>query len=65
MNNKNKIIKILLPISIIAIIIYLLYTIIHLIIIPTDMFIIKNDVISTEETTIRIRNKRRKNSKRQ
>lgn len=61
--NKKKIIRVLLPISIVAIIVYLLYTIIHLIIVPTDMFVIRNDIISAEETTIRICNKRRKNGK--
>lgn len=62
--NKKKIVRILLPIGIVAVAIYLLYTIIHLIIVPTDAFIIKNDVIVEEESTIRICNKRRKNSKR-
>ncbi len=51
-NNKKKIVKILLPISILTIAIFILYTIINLIIVPTEMFIIKNDTISTEEGSI-------------
>lgn len=50
--NKKKIVKILLPISILTIAIFILYTIINLIIVPTEMFIIKNDTISTEEGSI-------------
>lgn len=56
--NKKKTIKILLPISMLAILVLILYTIINLIINPTEMFVIKNDTISTEESAIRICNKR-------
>ena len=56
-NNKN-IISLLLPISILAIIIYILYKIISLIVVPTEMFMIKNDAISKEESVVRICDKR-------
>lgn len=50
--SKSKTLKILLPICIVSIIIYILYTVIRLIIVPTDMFIIENGTISSEESTV-------------
>lgn len=50
--NKKKIGEILLPASVLAIAIFILCTIINLIIVPTEMFVIKNDMISLEESVI-------------
>lgn len=50
--SKNKIAKIILPITTISIVIFILYTIINLIIVPTDMFVIKKDIILSEESAI-------------
>ncbi|MBQ2917335.1 MAG: hypothetical protein IJE59_04110 [Clostridia bacterium] len=50
--NKNKISRVLLPATALAIGMFILYTIINLIIVPTEMFVIKNDTISSEESVI-------------
>ena len=50
--NKNKMIKAILPISIIIVVMFILYKIISLIVAPTEIFVIKNDKISAEENEI-------------
>ena len=50
--HKNKIVKSLLPITALAIVIFIIYTIINLIIVPTEMFVINKDIISKEESSI-------------
>lgn len=56
--NKKKIIIICIIVIISLIIVYSLYTIINLIISPTDSVIIDSDKIYNEETAIRLCNKR-------
>lgn len=56
--NKKKIIMICIIVIISLIIVYSLYTIINLIISPTDSVIIDSDKIYNEETAIRLCNKR-------
>lgn len=56
--NKKKIIMICIIIATFLIIFYSLYTIVNLIISPTDSVIIESDTITNEETAIRLCNKR-------
>ena len=50
--NKNNIAKMLIPIICIGAFIYIIYKIIKLIIIPTDMFVIENGTIYNEESAV-------------
>lgn len=50
--DKKKILKILLPVCIIGVIIYALYMIVQLIIVPTDMIVIENGTIFSEESAV-------------
>lgn len=52
MTYKSKMAKTLLTITALAIVIFIVYTIINLIIVPTEMFVIKKDIIFKEESTI-------------
>lgn len=56
--NKKKIIMICIIIAAFLIIFYSLYTIINLIISPTDSVIIESDKIYNEESAVRLCNKR-------
>lgn len=56
--SKKKIIMICIIIAAFLIIFYSLYTIINLIISPTDSVIINSDIIYNEESAIRLCNKR-------
>lgn len=49
---KNNAVGLLLLICVVAVIIYILYTVIKLIIVPTDISIVENGVVSSEETSI-------------
>ncbi len=50
--DKKKILKILLPVCIIGVVIYALYMIIQLIIVPADMIVIENGTIFSEESAV-------------
>ena len=50
--NQNNIIGMILLGCVIALIIYIVYTVIELIIVPTDVSIVKNGIISSEESAI-------------
>ena len=50
--NKKDIVKMLIPLGAAIVFIYVLYRIIKLIIVPTDMFMIVNDTIFNEESTV-------------
>ena len=54
--NKKNIAKILIPSITIFVVAYILYKIISLIAVPTDMYIIENGTIYDEESTTRIYN---------
>lgn len=56
--NSNKIFKLLIPLIAISIFIYIIYKVIKLIIVPTDMYMIENGTIYNEEDTVRLCNKR-------
>lgn len=56
--NKNKIARLLIPLIAIAIFIYIIYKVIKLIIVPTDIFMIENGTIYNEEDAVRLCNKR-------
>ena len=56
--NKKDIIKMLIPFIVAATFIYVLYKIIRLIIVPTDIVMIENGTIFNEESAIRICDKR-------
>lgn len=56
--NKKDIIKMLIPLIVAVIFIYVLYKIIKLIIVPTDIVMIENGTIFNEESAIRICYKR-------
>ena len=56
--NKKDIIKMLIPLVVTVIFIYILYKIIKLIIVPTDIVMIENGMIFNEENAIRICYKR-------
>lgn len=50
--DKKKILKILLPVCIIGVVIYALYMLIQLIIVPADMIVIENGTIFSEESAV-------------
>ena len=50
--NKNNVFKILLLLITIAIVIYIVFKVINLILVPTDSVVIENGIISTEESVI-------------
>ncbi len=54
---NNKVFKILIPVIACAILAYVIYSIIELILVPTEMTLVENGTISQEETAIRIYNK--------
>lgn len=56
--NKNKIVKLIIPLIAISIFIYVIYKVIKLIIVPTDMYMIENGTIYNEEDAVRLCNKR-------
>lgn len=56
--NSNKIFKLLIPLIAISIFIYIIYKVIKLIIVPTDMYMIENGTIYNEEDAVRLCNKR-------
>jgi len=56
---KNKTLKAILMLLIFSIIIYIIYTVMELIVTPTDTFIIENGIVSVEETATRSTSKRR------
>lgn len=51
-NNKKRIIELVLLASIVTLIIYVIYSIISLAVIPTEVFMVQNDTISQEESSI-------------
>ena len=51
---KNKTLKMMSLLLMVAIVIYIFYKVINLIITPTDTFMVENGVVSVEETTTRI-----------
>ena len=56
---KNKTLKMMFVLLMIAVIIYIIYKVINLIITPTDILMVENGTVSVEETTVRIYYKRR------
>lgn len=56
--NKQNILKMLIPLTGTIIFIYILYKIIQLIIVPTDIIMIENGTIFNEESSTRICYKR-------
>lgn len=56
--NKNKIAKSITPLIAIIIFIYIIYKVIKLIIVPTDVYMIENGTIYNEEDAVRLCNKR-------
>ncbi len=50
--DKKDIVKMLIPLIIVALFIYVIYKIISLIVIPTDMFMVENGTISDEESSV-------------
>ena len=48
--DKIKIIKLILLLAMIAIVIHIIYSVIKLVIVPTDVFLVKNDEICQEES---------------
>lgn len=56
--NKNKIAKSIIPLIAIIIFIYIIYKVIKLIIVPTDVYMIENGTIYNEEDAVRLCNKR-------
>ena len=61
---KNRLISISLLLISIIIILYILYRVISLVVVPTNSVIVENGVITAEESAIRVCYKRWKNSKR-
>ena len=55
---KRDIVKMLIPFIAVVIFIYVLYKIIKLIVVPTDIVMIENGTILNEESATRICNKR-------
>ena len=51
---KNKTLKMMFALLMTAVIIYIIYKVINLIITPTDVFMVENGTVSVEETTVRI-----------
>lgn len=51
-NNKKRIIELILLASIVTLIIYVIYSIISLAVVPTEVFMVQNDTISQQESTI-------------
>ena len=51
-NNKKRIIELVLLASIVTLIVYVIYSIISLAVIPTEVFMVQNDTISQEESSI-------------
>lgn len=51
-NNKKRIIELILLASIVTLIIYVIYSIISLAVVPTEVFMVQNDTISQEESSI-------------
>ena len=51
-NNKKRIIELILLASIVILIIYVIYSIISLAVVPTEVFMVQNDTISQEESSI-------------
>lgn len=56
--NKKDIVKMLIPLIGVIIFIYVLYKIISLIVVPTDIVMIENGTIFNEEDAVRLCNKR-------
>lgn len=56
--NNNKIVKLIIPLIAIVIFIYVIYKVIKLIVVPTDMYMIENGTIYNEEDAVRLCNKR-------
>lgn len=56
--DKNKIVKLVIPLIVAVLIIYAIYKVINLIIVPTNMLMIENGTIYNEEDAIRICYKR-------
>ena len=56
--NKKEIAKILIPITVAIIIIYVMHKVIDLIMTPTDVFMIEYGTIYNEESAIRLCDKR-------
>ena len=52
--NKKDIIKMLIPLVVAVIFIYIVYKIISLIVVPTDIVMIENGIIFNEESATRI-----------
>ena len=63
--NKKDIVKMLISLIGIIIFVYILYKIISLIIVPTDIVMIENGIIFNEENAVRLCYKKWKNSKRE
>lgn len=56
--DKNKIVKLVIPLIVAVLIIYAIYKVINLIIVPTNVLMIENGTIYNEEDAIRICYKR-------
>lgn len=56
--NNKKIAKLLIPLIAIVLFIYIIYKVISLIIVPTDIYMIENGTIYNEEDAVRLCNKR-------
>ena len=56
--NKNNIARMLIPIIAIGLIIYIVYKVIKLVIVATDMFMIEKGTIYNEESAVRLCYKR-------
>lgn len=56
--DKNKIVKLVIPLIVAVLLIYAIYKVINLIIVPTNVFMIENGTIYNEEDAIRICYKR-------
>ncbi len=57
-SKKNNIAKMLIPIITIGLIVYVIYKVIKLVAVPTNIFMIKNGTIYDEESAVRLCYKR-------